>query len=65
MARRKHHEFLPAPMCSRCHKPILGVAYRDVRVSTGQSVYDRRHYGWLCNPCLDSVSRHSTVENVA
>ena len=60
--RRKKYDVLFAPMCDRCHRPIVGIGHKDVRVATGPSVYDRRHYGWLCEPCLMTVSMHSKVE---
>lgn len=58
-----HSNELPVPMCSRCRQPIiLGHAYKDVRASTGPSVYYRRHYRWLCTPCFANVSKHSTID---
>lgn len=69
MAKRKKckhidvYDFiLMEPVCSRCHKTIVGVGgFKDVRVQTSPSVYDRRHFAWICEPCLHTVLKHAQI----
>lgn len=50
------------PLCDCCRKPIVSVnGFKDVRVKFGASVYDRRHFNWICEPCLRSVLKHSQL----
>lgn len=71
MSKRKHNRnrreivydyILDVPLCDCCRKPIIGVeGFRDVRIKTSPSVYDRRHFNWICESCLSSVLRHSQL----
>lgn len=52
---------LLAPKCSKCKRHIAPYepVYSNVRVSYGPSVYDRRHWKWLCESCHTIVIRHA------
>ena len=55
--RKRPTELVPVVFCDKCRRAIMPnePAGHDVRIN-GISVYEHRHYEWLCSKCLRHVA---------